>query len=490
MRATRRPAFPSPTTVRSLQQAKPIRSSFTAAVFSLSALSCGPGPVVPVEHGSCSATHGGVPVFDQPVVSDAPRQPTLFQVDWSTRWPLESWIEIGSEDQQDWRVPSGGEVVVQHSQQLRGLRAATDYHFRLVASDGQRTFCSEPQPLLTLPFPSGVPDITVELLDETRAAPGYLVTSLFPDPLTMVSVVVDSAGQLVWLQPEGNGMVTRQDVNGTGLLVHRQATAADEPGRVVAVSYAGADTGSWVADGGHRDFAVVEPQRVATYTWQLRGFEDDSRWIVADDLVEIGPDGEVELIWSPFDGLELDLEQTYREGAYPGDPNVEDWTHSNSLDFDPDEQAYYLLASDPEEVYKIDRATGELRWVLGPDGGDFALEGDGPIIDFPHSVQRVEGGLLIFNRSAEGCSEAVEIALDEQAMTAAVVWRHAADECFEVYWMGQAERLSNGNTRIAWATAGYLDEVTPDGEIVRRYRLPLGAGFGFGEQVESLYPGF
>lgn len=205
-------------------------------------------------------------------------------------------------------------------------------------------------------------------------------------------------------------------------------------------------------------------------------------------LVEVDLEGNTELLWSPWDWLELDLDQTYRTGAYPGDLSVEDWAHANSMDFDVEEQAYYLLASDPEQVYKVDRETGDLLWVLGADGGDFERIGDATLIDFPHSVQRVDGGLVIFNRVKYGCSEAVEIALDEQAMTAELVWRHVSEECYDVYWMGQAERLSNGNTRIAWATAGVMDQVTPAGEVALRLSLPTGAGFGFGEQVGTLYP--
>ena len=82
----------------------------------------------------------------------------------------------------------------------------------------------------------------------------------------------------------------------------------------------------------------------------------------------------------------------------------------------------------------------------------------------------------------------MEIAINEDAMTASISWAHRAEECFHVAWMGEAERIGGGNTALAWSTAGLLDQVTPEGQVALRVGIPFGGGFGFGEHVESLYP--
>lgn len=45
--------------------------------------------------------------------------------------------------------------------------------------------------------------------------------------------------------------------------------------------------------------------------------------------------------------------------------------------------------------------------------------------------------------------------------------------------MGNAERLSNGNTMAVFSATGVIDEVTPDGALVQRLTLDSGVVFGF-----------
>lgn len=451
----------------------------------------GPGPA-PGDTGEvCSALDAaGDEVFGDFVLSPHPSQPTLYEATWTTARAMESWLELAPQGEALVALPHSTAPQEAHVQGLRGLRPGTVYGLRLMAREDDALYCLGQQALETRTFDGSVPPVTVEMLDEARVDPGFLVTSLFPTASTMGTAIIDRSGALVWFMGNRSSMVSRFGHDQARVLLQTQAGAADEMGTVDALTYGGQPQAAWGAEAIHRDFRLVDTATVATLSWELRSFDDGARTIVADNLVELGAGGVSRVVFSPWDQLEIDLDQSYRVGAYPGDPSVEDWTHTNSLDFDPVEQAYYLLASDPEQVYKVDRTSGELLWVLGADGGDFAYDGEGPLIDFPHSVQRVDGGVLIFNRVADGCSEVVEIALDEDAMVAQAVWRHRSEECFDIYWMGQAERLPLGNTRIAWATAGVLDEVAPDGTLVRRLRVPTGAGFAFGEHVPDLYPEF
>jgi hypothetical protein len=67
------------------------------------------------------------------------------------------------------------------------------------------------------------------------------------------------------------------------------------------------------------------------------------------------------------------------------------------------------------------------------------------------------------------------------------VWSYQSKACYKVYFLGDAERLHNGNTLINWSTSGHLEEVTRAGASVWNLRAQLGAGFGFIDRVQSLY---
>ena len=56
-----------------------------------------------------------------------------------------------------------------------------------------------------------------------------------------------------------------------------------------------------------------------------------------------------------------------------------------------------------------------------------------------------------------------------------------------VNFLGQFSRLENGNRLINYGSAGVLQEVTEDGEVVWEVYSPLGYWFGNGEMLDSLY---
>jgi hypothetical protein len=64
-------------------------------------------------------------------------------------------------------------------------------------------------------------------------------------------------------------------------------------------------------------------------------------------------------------------------------------------------------------------------------------------------------------------SRVVEYEIDEDAMTATLVWEHIAPDQRFVPFMGSAQRMDNGNTVISWGpTQPRITEVTPDGDTL------------------------
>ncbi len=174
---------------------------------------------------------------------------------------------------------------------------------------------------------------------------------------------------------------------------------------------------------------------------------------------------------------------------------MEDWSHVNGLSYDSKQQSYYATAAGALElVMKISRATGKVAWSLGAPGnamGNISTVGTGSLVVAPHSVQSLGAErILVFNRGGMGpsqCSSAVEIHVDEASKKAAKKWSYESSACYQVYFLGDTDRLWNGNTLVNWSTSGHIEEATSKGEVVWSLRAGLGAGFGFIERVKSLY---
>ena len=221
--------------------------------------------------------------------------------------------------------------------------------------------------------------------------------------------------------------------------------------------------------------------------WEIRFF--DRRQIQGDSLLEVAPDGTLRRVWSVFDSFKVDLSHTW-PSYYPADTTVEDWSHINGLTYDEDADEALMTATFNYGVLAVNRSDSVLDWMVSDyQGGDFTNTDDEVFVANPHSVQRVDDGILVFSRGEptepDSCSEAVELSLDFDAMEAQRAWDYGDPDCVLVSFLGHAQRLSGGNTVISWTTAGLLDEVTGDGTLANRTSLPAGIFFGLPEHVPS-----
>jgi hypothetical protein len=150
-----------------------------------------------------------------------------------------------------------------------------------------------------------------------------------------------------------------------------------------------------------------------------------------------------------------------------------DYVHMNSIAVDYDGNII-ISSRHQSEVTKINRQTGEIIWRLGGENNDFAFIDDNFEISYQHFARPVEGKpnhYIIFdngNYHNPQFSRAVEFQLDTLNMTASKVWeyRHTPDRYTP--WMGNAQRLPNGNTLINYADGSLpkATEVSESGEIV------------------------
>lgn len=338
-------------------------------------------------------------------------------------------------------------------------------------------------------LPGWVPDLHYEA-SAPEASEGGLTLLPIITLSSTGAVMVDAKGRVVWSFPPqdvGTDLFFRMRMAADGhhVLINNQSGSAEIPGTIVAISLDGRDIHRVDVVAGHTDFVEYTPGGYASIAWDLR--EIDGRKILGDKLIEVAPDGTEREVWNVWDWFEPDLSVTW-PSFYPADLEVEGWSHVNGVSYDPIEDAYYVTMTFNSGVAKIDRASGELLWCIGshPDA-DIQLPA-GTIV-YPHSVQLLEDGLLVFSRGdytdAAAHSEVVELSLDEAEDRAEARWRYASPDGLVVGSLGSAQRLDRGNTLVSWSSAGRAVEVTADGTVAWQVSTGIGSAFGFGERIPN-----
>jgi hypothetical protein len=146
--------------------------------------------------------------------------------------------------------------------------------------------------------------------------------------------------------------------------------------------------------------------------------------------------------------------------------------HMNAIDIDDDDQLL-LSSRHLSEVTKINRQTGAIIWRLGGAHNQFTFIND-PLNGFTgqHDIRSLGNGhYTLFdngNLHDPPVSRAVEYELDPVRKTATLVWEYRNPPGTSTsYYMGNVQRLPNGNTQINWAVGDRpkATEVRPDGSV-------------------------
>jgi hypothetical protein len=169
--------------------------------------------------------------------------------------------------------------------------------------------------------------------------------------------------------------------------------------------------------------------------------------------------------------------------------NIIDLLHGNSLETDANGNILFSMRH-LSSVFKIDRQTGNVDWILGGVQNQFKFinehQSNAPnYFSFQHDAKEVPdstGYITLFdngNQHPTPNSRAVEYKLDEQNLTATLVWEYVHNPAIISSAMGSVQRLSNGNTLIGWGYASLLGapaltEIHPDLSPALELYLPTG----------------
>ena len=337
------------------------------------------------------------------------------------------------------------------------LRAGTRSSFRLEGTDALGRVVQGPiQDVTTGALPRNLPDFR-STIDLTLDGLGpWLLTSCLSDNEHAAVVILTLDGGVVWYWQPGDAVVAAARFDALTGKVYGSAfdPANGGYGYLFEIPVAGGDPVFYPLPSAHHDTVRIDngdggplwAQLVTTFQ------EVDGRFIAGDTLVEVSSDGVQRTVWNAFDHLTPTENSGWNLTPFPnGEP---DWTHANGLYYDDDEGAYYISLWWPEQVVKVDRATGNTVWFMGGVENEFTFVGDsgfGP----QHAPEFREGRLGLFdNRDATEGSRAVEYRVDEAARTATLEWSYAPDDPQYALVLGDTTRRDDGSHLMAWGSTG------------------------------------
>ena len=341
------------------------------------------------------------------------------------------------------------------------------------------------------PLPAGLPDLTVDVVDEARMQPGWTmwsVSELDVDGDATI-VVIDAQGRYRWYYaagvsyeaPEAEVMPVEQGVLLGNLRVDSQIASWEGEALWKLDHRAHHDMTLSTFDHGSVLFLGHGPE-TCTY-----GGTEHTAMEMVMETHEVVWNWWICDYWTP----RMD---------YSG------WAHLNSIEPFPGERAVLISSRNQDLLLKVNRDTNELEWTLGRDG-DFAMDPSDHFLRQHAPEIQPDGSILLFDNGlriseanrdeleARQYSRVLQIALtfdaEERPDSAAVVWEYTDPDIFAVS-RSEADRLPNHNTLIHYCYIQpdknvILREVTDEGEIVWNVSSPPGVASYRSERFGPYY---
>jgi hypothetical protein len=431
--------------------------------------------------------------------------PTVASVNWVPEVEGTSYIEYGLDDAFDLTTPIFSASNGEYSIPLYHMKAGQTYQYRAVTetADGSLIY-SELDAIALDPADSALPQLEIMTHDDASTDGGYFLIS-YMQPFNSFVAIIDRDGDYVWYRRADEGMAiptAEMSIDGQSILVSQNERYQDaDTGSIVRMSLDGSEVVETKMVYGHHDFVEHSDGTLGYLALQFQqmSVQGQSVEVAADTLVEVveGADQFTsrDEIYSFLDDYEVEpfeMCDHFFTGAYG--TNAADWTHVNSMMYDPNDDAYFLLSRNLDALFKIDRASGELEWEMGGIRSDFQpVPGTDSLWSHGHMSHIWNGGMMVFNngdhQSPERSSFA-EYRYDEETMTVEKVFEYTDPQGRFISMLGDTKKLPNGNYIAAWTTAGFITEVSPDGAVVWQANSELGSVLSRTTWISDLYSGF
>ena len=206
---------------------------------------------------------------------------------------------------------------------------------------------------------------------------------------------------------------------------------------------------------GHALLFASDPQPVDMSKIVIGGQPDAT--VIGAVVQELDDSKNVIFQWRSFDYIPI------TDSYYDLTQKFIPYVHGNALDVDNDGNILFSLRY-CSSIVKINRETGDVMWILGGKENQFQFFGEHSenaptFFSNQHNVTALpDGDLLLFdngddhkNSQGKPYSRGVEYKLDQQAMTATMVWEYDHNKSIYTSSGGSIQRLPNGNTLIGWS---------------------------------------
>ncbi len=403
---------------------------------------------------------------------------TVFTVWWdAVTEGAVAYVEFSLEEAEEATVAPAQEEEGVYRAVILGLKASRSYTLRAVEERGGETLTSDDYEVTAGDAPAALPTLEAVPLDDA-ASGGFLATSIVTNPPT--AVIIDAEGDYVWWYsfPEHRKYQMSRATPARDLqsvFLRLDVTGGTSVG-IYELAWDGTEETLYETTENHHDFVELPDGTLAFPLTDAR--EIDETEVFGDKITELTPSTGVTVdVWSIHDSDEF----------VDGVDQAFDWTHTNALDYDEDEEVYYAGHRNLDSIFKIDRATGEVIWRLGGTDSSFTFDQHVPM-DTQHQFDVVGDSIYVFDNSEYNMeSRVIRYDLDVGAGTATTGWTYEPDPPMYNVALGDVMELENGNVLVTWSLLGQIDEVDADGNLLWQLNTSLGGVFGYTRWYDSLY---
>ena len=461
---------------------------------------------------ACACSGGSQAIYGElSIITPNETVPLARVVEFTTRAPALATVTV-ADGSREWTVPTPESPSVEHSVPIIGMRPATTYTVTVAIRGGadDEQIGTVTATFDTAPLPENFPPIELKVSDPSRMEPGLTV---FPvsrwyaggqDIGFGLVVAVDESGEVVWYY-RADHMVSDLNFTERGTIQYqsrRSLVEMDALGNIIETWYASGlvdqvpdGTVPVATDLFHHVITELPSGELLTLGTETRTFEDfplstadpqnerGRATLVGDTAIQFRRDGSITQEWNLLDILDpYRLGHDSLGGFYDHNDyahvvgGTKDWSHANGVIVDPRDGNLIISVRHQDAVVKVDRATGQLIWILGDHDGwtgrwrQYLLKPEGDLV-WPyhqHSPTITSWGTLLLYDNGnyksipprerrdplQNYSRVVEYEIDEEKMTIRQVWAYGEgeDERFYTTFLGDADPLPlTGNILV---TAG------------------------------------
>jgi hypothetical protein len=382
-----------------------------------------------------------------------------------------------------------------HATTLVGFKANRTNEITVTVWDQLRDHVTVTQPVVfvTAPLPAGFPKMSVLQCDTNKMEPGYTLFRALNFGDQPYVVIIDNLGDVVWYSAPQTLQDVRQLPNGDLLVpTSTRFTEYNMLGQTVQIW----PVPSTRLVNGHEDLYTdhgtilyfSNTNRIVTNfpSSSINSNAPTRTTNVMYQLVQEISTTNAALLntWSTIDMLDP-RRISYLTFATPS--STVDWGHANAIIEDPSDDSLIVSIRHQNAVIKFARATGQLKWILGPPANwgppfqPYLLTPVGEPFEWNYGQHAPEltpqGTLLLHDNGnyraspfdawvadATNYTRAVEYSINEDSMEVSQVWEYAStNETLYSGALGDAHYLKNtGNVLVHYGNISYVDGVHPN----------------------------